>query len=343
MDNFVRLSSGERSSYCRQASERMESPLPAAVIEKDFWVCWTLHLLNQVSELNGNFTFKGGTSLSKAWNMIDRFSEDLDIAVNRKLFGQAPPLGAEDAGSNTQRKLRLEELQVKSEAFIHQVILPRLMVLMERWLNPGAFKLNAVKKGNEVNIEFEYPGALKDGLGGLLPVVLIELVPRADDIPNELRPITPILNEVFPELLGGGTFHVPTLAPERTLLEKLLMIHETLAGFAKGSERKSRHYYDLFRLHQAGVFGRVKNDRQLFDAVIKHRRTFFRYNSMDYEGVLQKGVRILPGTGSLRDWRSDYDRSAAMFHGERPSFDALMQFAAGFEQEFNAWVVLRCN
>ena len=168
-------------------------------------MCWTLHLLNQVHELNGNITFKGGTSLSKAWGMIDRFSEDLDIAVNRRLFGQEPPLGAEDAGSNTQRKLRLEELQEKSQAFVQQIILPGLLALMERILNPDDFKLSVVKKGNEVNIEFEYPGSLKEGLGGLLPVVLIELVPRADDIPNEQRPVTPILNEVFPELLGKGT------------------------------------------------------------------------------------------------------------------------------------------
>jgi len=341
MDGFLRLSSGDRISYCRQASERMDNPLPAPVIEKDFWVCWTLQLLNQVPELNGNITFKGGTSLSKAWGMIDRFSEDLDIAVNRRLFGQQPPLGAEDAGSNTQRKLRLEELQVKSQVFIQQVILPGLMALMERKLKPAEFRLGLVKKGNEVNIEFEYPGSLKEGLGGLLPVVLIELVPRADDIPNERRPVTPILNEVFPELLGEGTFHISTLAPERTLLEKLLMIHETLAGFAKGSERKSRHYYDLYRLHQAGVFGRLSNDRRLLETVVEHRRTFFRYNSMDYEGVLQRGVGIVPSADSLRDWRGDYERSEAMFHGARPSFNELMEFAVGFEKEFNEWVSLR--
>jgi hypothetical protein len=340
MDGFLSLTSGEKRIYCRQASERMDKPLPAAVIEKDFWVCWLLRLLNQLPELNGNITFKGGTSLSKAWGMIDRFSEDLDIAVNRRLFGQEPPFGAEDASSNTQRKLRLEELQVKSQAFVQEVVIPGLTALIERKLKPDEFRLCTAKKGNEVNIEFEYPGSLKEELGGLLPVVLIELVPRANDIPNELRPVTPILNEVFPELLGEATFHVSTLAPERTLLEKLLMIHETLAGFAKGSERKSRHYYDLQRLHQAGVFGKISNERGLLEAVVEHRRTFFRYNSMDYKAVLKKGVGIVPSAESLQEWRGDYERSAAMFHGARPSFDELMEFAAGFEKEFNEWVSL---
>jgi len=341
MDAFLKLSSGERSNYCREASQRMEKPLPPAVIEKDFWVCWMLRLLNQLPELNGNITFKGGTSLSKAWGIIERFSEDIDIAVNRRLFGQAPPLGVEDAGSNTQRKIRLQELQDKSKAFVQQVILPGLMAQVETVLKPGEYRLSTVQKGNEVNIEFEYPGTLKKGLGGLLPLVLIEPVPRADDIPSELRPVTPILNEIFPDLLGAGTFHVSTLAPERTLLEKMLMIHETLAGYAKGNERKSRHYYDLYRLHQAGVFERIRNDRILLESVVAHRRTFFRYNSMDYAGVIQKGVGIVPSEAMLQDWRGDYERSAAMFHGARPSFEALMTFAAGFEKEFNEWVSLR--
>lgn len=87
MNTFTQLSSAERNLYCRQAAERMTNPLPASVIEKDFWVCWTLNLLNEVPELKGNITFKGGTSLSKAWGLIERFSEDIDIAINRKVFG----------------------------------------------------------------------------------------------------------------------------------------------------------------------------------------------------------------------------------------------------------------
>lgn len=117
MNTFIQLSSQERNLYCRQAAQRMAVALPAAVIEKDFWVCWILHLLNDIPALKGNITFKGGTSLSKAWGLIERFSEDIDIAINRKVFGQHPPYGAENAESNNQRKLRLEELQKKERYF----------------------------------------------------------------------------------------------------------------------------------------------------------------------------------------------------------------------------------
>jgi predicted nucleotidyltransferase component of viral defense system len=316
----------------------MEIPLPAAVIEKDFWVCWTLNLLNEIPELKGNITFKGGTSLSKAWGLIERFSEDIDIAINRKVFGQEPPHGAENATSNTQRKTRLEELEDKNATFIKEVLLPILHEKIAGHLNPADFTLRLIGKGNEVNIEFEYPGTLKNELGGLLPVVLIELVPRADEIPNEERKITPIIYEVFEDLLGEGSFNISTLTPERTFLEKLLFIHETLEGFNKGSERKSRHYYDLLKLYKAGVFERIKNNRELLQRVVEHRQTFFRYNTLDYTGILSKGVRVLPKKESWTDWRGDYTRTAVMIYNNIPSFEELMSFAEQLENEFNEWI-----
>lgn len=338
MNSFVKLSAEERNLYCRQAAARMDVPLPAAVVEKDFWVCWTLNLLNEIPKLQGNITFKGGTSLSKAWGLIERFSEDIDIAINRKVFGQEPPHGAEDAASNSQRKSRLIELENKSAAFITEELLPQLQRKMSEELNPDEFTLRPVRKGNEVNIEFEYPGTLKGELGGLLPVVLIELVPRADELPNEDRRVTSIIYEVFPEILGEGSFLVSTLTPERTFLEKLLFVHETLEGFNKGSERKSRHYYDLFKLYQSGVFERIKLNRDLLVKVVEHRQTFFRYNALDYNGILNSGVSVTPSEESLSDWRSDYSRTAVMIYNEAPTFEELMDFARRFEKEFNEWV-----
>lgn len=338
MNSFIQLSSDERNLYCRQAAERMEIPLPAAVIEKDFWVCWTLNLLNEIPELKGNITFKGGTSLSKAWGLIERFSEDIDIAINRKVFGQEPPHGAENATSNTQRKTRLEELEDKNATFIKEVLLPILHEKIAGHLNPADFTLRLIEKGNEVNIEFEYPGTLKNELGGLLPIVLIELVPRADEIPNEERKITPIIYEVFEDLLGEGSFNISTLTPERTFLEKLLFIHETLEGFNKGSERKSRHYYDLLKLYKAGVFERIINNRELLQMVVEHRQTFFRYNTLDYTGILSNGVRVLPKKESWTDWRGDYTRTAVMIYNNIPSFEELMSFAEQLENEFNEWI-----
>jgi predicted nucleotidyltransferase component of viral defense system len=338
MSEFVKLSPEERNLYCRQASERMSVSLPPAFIEKDFWVCWILNILNNLDELNGNITFKGGTSLSKAFGLIERFSEDIDIAINRKVFGQQPPLGAEDATSNRQRKLRIEELEIKSAEYIREKLIPILDREIKSKINDEPFTLKAIQKGNEVNIEFEYPGTLKNELGGLLPIVLIELVPRADEIPNEQRKITPIIHEIYSDLLGEFSFNVASLAPERTFLEKLFFIHETIGGFNKGSERKSRHYYDLFKLYNAGTFEKIKNNPKLLEIVVEHRKTFFRYNKMDYEIILKDGVKIIPTKESLSEWRGDYSRSSAMIYGFTPEFNQLMDFVKSFELEFNNWI-----
>lgn len=337
MEAFIKLSAEERNLYCRQAPERMKIPLPSAVIEKDFWICWTLKILNEIPELKGNITFKGGTSLSKAWGLIERFSEDIDIAINRRVFGQEPPHGVEDAESNRQRKIRLEQLEQKSASFIKESLLPQLQLKIAEHVQEK-FELRIVQKGNEINFEFEYPGTLKNELGGLLPVVLIELVPRADEIPNEERTITPIIHEVYGDLLGEGSFSVPTLATERTFLEKLLFIHETLEGFNKGSERKSRHYYDLLKLYQAGVFNKIKSNPELLKIVVEHRQTFFRYNTMNYDAILTSGVRTLPALEDWSDWRGDYTRSAVMIYNTIPTFEELMLFAERLEKEFNEWV-----
>ncbi len=338
MNTFIKLSSDERNLYCRQAAEKLDSPLPASVIEKDFWVCWILFLLNDIPELNGNITFKGGTSLSKAWGLIDRFSEDIDIAINRKIFCQQPPYGAEDAESNSQRKMRLEDLEEKNGIFINDFLLSKLQDKICEHLSVDEFTLTAISKGNEVNIEFKYPGTLKNELGGLLPVVLIELVPRADEFPNEQRKITPIIYEVFEDILGEGSFNILSLSPERTFLEKLFFIHETLEGFNKGSERKSRHYYDLLKLYRAGVFEKIKSNRELLQIVVEHRKTFFRYNTLDYNGILSNGVHFFPPKESWPDWRGDYNRTAVMIYKEIPSFNDLMSFAEKLEYEFNDWV-----
>lgn len=337
MKSFIDMSAAEREVFCVQAAALLETPLPPAVIEKDFWVCWALSMLLEIPALKDSITFKGGTSLSKGWGLIDRFSEDIDIAVNRSVFGFEPPFGPEHSASETQRKRRLGALEEHSQAFIKTVLVPQLEVVMSQYIVPDSFRLEIVQKNGQVNVLFDYPGTLKGGLVDILPVVLIELVPRADDVPNQVRTITPTLYEVFPEILGKGSFEVPVLLPERTFLEKLFFIHESLLGLNPGSERKSRHYYDLFKMHQSGVFDRIRANPELVEVVITHRKTFFKYNTLDYDRMLHYGVGVVPSDEQLARWRTDYAKTIDLIYHDRPSFDDLMVFAQMLEHEYNLW------
>jgi hypothetical protein len=343
MKSFVEMTADEREVYCLQAAELLETPLPPAVIEKDFWVCWALSMLLEIPVLKDAITFKGGTSLSKGWGLIDRFSEDIDIAVNRSVFGFEPPFGPEHSASETQRKKRLDALERQSHEFIMTVLVPQLEAVMSQHIVPESFRLEIVQKNGQVNVLFDYPGTLKGGLVGVLPVVLIELVPRADDFPNQVRTITPTLYEVFPEILGEGSFDVPVLLPERTFLEKLFFIHESLLGLNPGSERKSRHYYDLYKMHQSGVFDRIRANPELVEAVVTHRKTFFKYNTLDYDCMLHYGVVVVPSDEQLARWRTDYAKTIDLIYHDRPSFDDLMVFAQKLEHEYNLWTRSRSD
>jgi hypothetical protein len=337
MHAFIALSPEERAIYCRQAPERLPQPLPAAVIEKDFWVSWLLQVLVELPATQGRLTFKGGTSLSKAYGLIDRFSEDIDLVLDRALLLHGESTDPV-ALSNTQRKAYLDRLAARCTAWTTGTLLPALQARIAELLPTDTWTLRPQVKGKETNLLFDYPGSLKGELGALLPHVLVELVPRADDEPNAPRPITPLVYEALPDALGSATFHVPTLAPQRTLLEKALLLHETVAGFNKGSERKSRHYYDLLKLDAGGYGAQAMADRALFEAVVQHRRTFYRYNQLDYDVILGQGITIVPPQDQWPDWRGDYDRSRAMIHTDVPNFEQLMDTAKRFQDSFNAWV-----
>ncbi len=337
MRAYLELSPEERAIYCRQAPERLPTPLPATVIEKDFWVSWLLQVLMELPATQGRLTFKGGTSLSKAFGLIDRFSEDIDLVLDRALL--LPEEGTDPAGlSNSQREAYLGRLTASCTMWTTGTLLPALRIRIAELLPAETWKLELHVKGNETNLLFDYPGSLKGELGALLPIVLVELVPRADDEPNAPRPITPLLFEALPEALGSATFYVPTLAPQRTLLEKALLLHETVAGFNRGSERKSRHYYDLLKLDAGGYAAQAMADRALFESVVRHRRTFYRYNKLNYDAILGQGITIVPPQEQWPDWRGDYERSRAMIHTDVPTFEQLMAAAQRLQDSFNAWV-----
>ena len=124
MNEFVRLAASERRLYCEQAAARLGLPAPS--VEKDFWVCWSLRLLFGLPDWTGHLTFKGGTSLSKGWRLIERFSEDIDVVIDRDILGFAGPDDPQQAPSGKQRQKRLEALKAACQDRIHAELLPAL-------------------------------------------------------------------------------------------------------------------------------------------------------------------------------------------------------------------------
>lgn len=340
MNGFIHLSGDERRLYCEQAAARLG--LPAASVEKDFWVCWTLRVLFGLSDWTGHLTFKGGTSLSKGWRLIERFSEDIDVVIDRDVLGFGGLDGPEKAPSRKQRQKRLEALKGACQERIQSDILPALREALTSSLPVGAAAAiepaGPEEDPDQQTILFAYPQALAMPSGYLRRVVKVELGARSDTEPSESPVVRPYLAEALPDLFRDAAFPVRAVAPRRTFWEKAFLLHEETCRPQDKPRRRqlARHYYDLWSLIRKGVGEEALTDPGLFDRVAEHRQVFFPYGWMDYTTYRPGAFRLIPPDSQHGAWKRDYEAmQGEMFFGEVPSFDEILAVVFEFEKRFN--------
>jgi predicted nucleotidyltransferase component of viral defense system len=313
--------------------------LSAGSVEKDLWVCWTLRALFWLPSSGPHLTFKGGTSLSKGWKLIDRFSEDIDIVISREFLGFGGVDAPEDAPSNKQRVKRLEALMLAAQKHIREVLGPALEGEIRRRL-PSTARWTLEPDADDPDAQtllFHYPSAMGT-TAYVRPVVKIELGARSDTEPSAMPEIAPYLAEVFPDEVPDSQFTVHAVAPERTFWEKVALLHEETyrGGAAAPKARLARHYYDLWCLITRGVAERAARDVDLFDRVAVHRAVFFRRSREAQASFKPGSLTLVPAADRLAQWRRDYDAMReSMFFGEAPAFDEILVVVAEFEERFN--------
>ena len=332
MDAYIALSTDDQRLYCEQAQTRLN--LPATSIEKDFWVCWTLRELFGLPKWGEHLAFKGGTSLSKAWKLIERFSEDIDVVISREFLG----FGGEALSNNRQKKLIK-----KCSDSIHQELLPLLTEHISGLLpKPANWTLSpapVAEDPDQQTLLFTYPSVFPDAPTYVRQIVKIEMGARSDTEPSESPALTPYLSDAFPEQLGGTAFHIKTVAARRTFWDKAMLLHEeTFRPADKPRKRPlARHYYDLWSLIQKGIAAEALADAGLFERVAAHRQMFFTYRWMDYTTLRPGSLRMLPHPDQLSTWRGDYSAMRTeMFFGDVPAFDEILRVVGDFEKTFNA-------
>lgn len=338
MDAFLTLSADERRLACLQVEEEMR--LQAASVEKDYWVCWTLRELFALPGIGEHLTFKGGTSLSKVWQLIERFSEDVDLIADKQVLGFGGEAAPDQARSKKQRKVRLDALMDACRHWVQGTLQPALAARIQAVLGSSGWQLEVdPDMADGQCLLFHYPGAFGPAEAGYVrPVVKIELGARSDDWPHEERTLQPYLAGVFPQLVLDRPIRVRVLAAERTFWEKALLLHEeTFRPRDKPRKiRMARHYYDLWCLIQRGVGARAIQDRALFERVAAHREVFFPWSWVDYSTLQRGALRLVPPAHHLDAWRRDYqEMRGAMFFGPVPTFDEILKVVGQFEREFN--------
>lgn len=243
MDDFARRADDDRLAFINEAAARRD--VTPIIIEKDFWVCWTLRRLMSVPVLAENITFKGGTSLSKAYGIIERFSEDIDLTIGRKapmIIDTLPPMEKNISGKERER--RTKALKAAAQTFVQEIALPELSAAIAQALGKtdGWSVLIDPEDHDAQTILFRYPvignfvgdfdpeqfdhREFETGAYGyILPRVKLEFGARGETEPSELRTISPYLAQEFPDELPDATISVSTLSVERTFWEKVTILH----------------------------------------------------------------------------------------------------------------------
>ena len=337
MDTILKLSLSDRREAWQKASELLR--LDAMSIEKDFWVCWTLRELFALPDIGKHLTFKGGTSLSKAWGLIQRFSEDIDLVVDKDPLGFGGDASPDRATSKKQRGKRLEALMNSSRRWVQGDLQPALAARIRTAIGDTGWRMEVDPDMNDGQcLLFHYPSTFRAAEAGYIrPVVKIELGARSDDWPHAERLIRPYVAEAFPQL-KTETVTVRVLAAERTFWEKACLLHEeTFRPIDKPRKlRMARHYYDLWSLIRAGIGERAMADKDLFTRVAEHRCIFFRYSWVDYTTHRPGTFRLLPQEHQMDAWRKDFEAMMGpMFYGDVPDFDEVLKVVRTFEESFN--------
>ncbi|MDE0411570.1 MAG: nucleotidyl transferase AbiEii/AbiGii toxin family protein [Gammaproteobacteria bacterium] len=340
MKEFITLPKERRRLVCTESGAKLN--LSEVAVEKDFWVCWTLHKLFGLPEWGEHFTFKGGTSLSKCWNLIKRFSEDIDIVIDRAALGFGGDNAPDQVPSRKQLQKRLKALKAACQQCISDKIYPELMDTISSEL-PGKLEWTLEPDPDDPDDQsllLAYPTAFSERSAYLRHAVKIEMGARSDTEPTEFVEIRPYVSDAFPDLLQKPGANVKAVMPERTFWEKAMLLHEEIfRPEANKRNRKgmARHYYDLYHLIRAGVGDQAYKDLDLFHRIVAHRQVFFRYTWVDYSTMEYGQLRLVPAEADLATWKSDYgSMRQEMFHGDAPTFEEILSVVGEFQEKLNA-------
>lgn len=343
MDDVARLPPGDRADLFRAAAA--SRGLTAAIIEKDFWVCWTLRRVFNLADPPAGLLFKGGTSLSKVFQVIDRFSEDVDLSFDRAGLGFAGEKDPQRAATGKGRRRGLEALADACRRVTREQFLPQLRQAFTEALagTPDqAWSLELIEdEPDGPTLLFTYPQNRPAPAASeppyISPTVRLELGARSDHWPAVMATVTPYAAIDFPGPFKDPRSQVKTLAAERTFWEKATILHAWCHAPADKAfrDRQSRHYYDLVRLyeHESGKAA-IKNIELLLK-VAEHKRTFFAASWARYADAKPGTLRLVPPENRLPMLEQDYRKMHEMFFGEPPPFEQLIDVLRQIEREIN--------
>jgi len=312
---------------------RNEVHFPLFIIEKDWWVVQTLRLIGEM-DVAKHLVFKGGTSLSKAWKLIDRFSEDIDLAIDREFFGFSGDISRTQVG----------KLKIASNKYISNDF---LSALQNAFADAGFDEVHIsvidekASDDDPVKIALRYP-TVTEYSAYIQPQVLLEIGSRSLIEPATLCSFRSMIGQTFPDLpFADDDISIRCVNPERTFLEKLFLLHEE---HQRPKEKmkikgKSRHFYDIYRILQTDFADKAITSKELYNSIVAHRERFSKLKGVDYATHFPPNLNPIPPAELLSEWKKDYaEVRGQMIVGETIPFEKLMQELRQLVKKFNVQV-----
>ena len=342
MYSIAKLSNADRKdlfdTYSFQFNKRPE------IVEKDFWVTLLLDNLFHKSEFKDYFTFKGGTSLSKCFGIIDRFSEDIDLILNWNALGFTDEDIYSSRSNNAQLKYN-KSIEDMAMVFIETKLKPSMTFDFKNILGKDPiFEL-----GDDKHVlNFFYPNIYNAESTGILQCVRLEIGPLAERVPSVDKEITPFISEMnLPHMTKFSTV-VRCISPERTFWEIVLILHQEAHRpmFKKDKngrdipnlipKRYSRHYYDVWKISQTEYKNIAMTNLDLLNRVIAFKKKFYHYSWDDLENAKPGSIILVPNDERITELRQDFSSMREMLNDDSiHTFDELIQHLSSLENELN--------
>jgi hypothetical protein len=330
--NWIGLNDADRRTILEQTSVRTGYIVQA--VEKDWWVTTVLEALFSLP-FGNQLSFKGGTSLSKCWGLINRFSEDIDIAVTREQLGFTGILSKNQINDRVRRALCSfvrEELPERIDNMLLAMGIPR------EW-----FRTEVIR----TPVSTVDPESIYIHFNSLFPVVdympasvKIEVSGRSMTEPVETVAIKTLVAEQFSATpYADAAFPVTAVAAKRTFMEKAFLLHETFhqQGAPPRVERMSRHLYDLEKMMDTQVETDALADTALYRDIVEHRRHFIGLNKFDYDTLWPTTLNFLPPAEQAAAWEDDYrSMQTNMIPGKSRPYAELIERLTELNRRFTA-------
>ncbi|MEO6993289.1 MAG: nucleotidyl transferase AbiEii/AbiGii toxin family protein [Lacunisphaera sp.] len=339
MKLFTKESEAERKRLFGLVSE--QTAIPSPIVEKDFWVCWLLGRIFATPKLGGQCVFKGGTSLSKVFAAIERFSEDVDLGLTPASLGWREA-DLDEAPSATQRRKRMDEIGAACAQAVRTRFQPELEAAVQAVLGKPTTAAAWLTYQDDLAahspvLRFHYPSLVPPGTGYIERAVKIEFGSLTDQRPTGTHPIAPLVAELAPGAFDDFTAKVVALEIERTFWEKATILHAEYHRPAQQAfrDRYARHYADFASLWRHPGGQRAARQLDLLERVRLHKSRFFASSWAHYESAVPGTLRFLPPESRLDELRADYAAMQPMFLNTPLPFPEMLAILREAEHTLN--------